>query len=92
MDPQIEELKQLVRENTALTQETNAMVKSLHRASVWGRAVKFIWIGLIVAISIGSFVYLAPYLQQMQAFIESAQEAIQQAQQLGSQFQGGGGQ
>ena len=91
MEP-IEELKELVRQNTALVQETNAMVKAMHRASVWGRVVKFIWLGLIVAISIGSFVYLAPYLQQMQVFIESAQEAIQQAQQLGAQFQGGGGQ
>ena len=90
MDPQIEELKELVRQNTALTQETNAIVKSIHRASVWGRVLKFVWIGLIVAVSVGSLVYLAPYLAQMQAFIENAQEAIDQAKQIGSQLQGGG--
>ena len=87
MDPQIEELKQLVRENTVLTQETHKMVKAMHRASVWGRILKFVWIGLIVAASVGALVYLGPYLQQLQALYGEIQNALQEARELGSQFQ-----
>ena len=90
MDPQIEELKELVRQNTAISQETNKIVRSLHRASVWGRVFKFIWIGLIVAVSIGAFVYLGPYIEQFQMLYNQAQDALQQAQQFGNQFQNPG--
>lgn len=91
MDPQIEELKELVRQNTALTRETHAMVKSMHRASVWGRVFKFVWVGFIVATSVASFIYLSPYLKQIGALYDSIQEGLEQARQIGQQFQGGGG-
>jgi hypothetical protein len=87
MDPQIEELKQLVRQNTALTQETHAMVKSMHRAAVWGKVGKFLWIGALVALSVGAYVYFAPYIEQMMELYQSAQEAFEQAKQLGGRTQ-----
>ncbi|MDP4020726.1 MAG: hypothetical protein Q8P58_01640 [Candidatus Adlerbacteria bacterium] len=87
MDPQIDELKELVRQNTAISQETNKMVRALHRASVWGRVFRVVWIGLIIAVSIGAFVYLGPYIEQVMALYDSAQQALEQARQLGSQFQ-----
>ena len=86
-DQQIEELKELVRQNTALTQETHAMVKSMHRTAVWGKVFKFLWIGLLIALSFGAYIYFAPYLEQMMALYQTAQEALQQAQQFGGQFQ-----
>jgi len=87
MDPQIEELKELIRQNTALTGEVHAMVKSMRRGALISTIMRFAWIGLIVAVSIGTFVYFAPYLQQIQALYDSIQEALQQAQQISSQFQ-----
>ena len=86
-DQQIEELKELVRQNTALTQETHAMVKSMHRTAVWGKVFKFLWIGLLIALSFGAYIYFAPYLEQMMTMYESVQQAFDQAQQFGSQFQ-----
>lgn len=92
MDPQIEQLKELIRQNTALTQETHAMVKSMHRATVWRSVFKFIWIAVVVAASFGLYIYLAPYLQQMMDFYEVLQQAMEQAQQFGGQFQNPSGQ
>jgi len=86
-DQQIEELKELVRENTALIKETHGMVKSLHRASVWRTTLKFIWIGIIVAISFGAYIYLQPYLEQVMRLYETAASTLEQARQFGSQFQ-----
>lgn len=86
MNPEIEELKQLIRQNTALTQEVHGMVKSLHRASIWSKVLRGVWIAFVVASAIGAFVFLGPYLQQIGALYESIQEALQMAQQ---QFGGG---
>ena len=88
MDPQIEQLKELIRQNTALTQEVHAMVKSMHRTAVWGRVGKFIWLVVIAAFSVGAFFYLLPYLQEMKELYDTAQQALEQARQFGNQFQG----
>ncbi len=87
MDPQIEELKALIRQNTELVQETNAIVKSLRRSGRISTVMRFLWVGLIVAFSIVSYVYFAPYLEQIQALYGQIQDAIQEARNIGSQFQ-----
>ena len=87
MDPEINELKELVRQNIALSQETNKIVHKMRNAVRWSGVFKLLWIGALVAFSFGAYVYLAPYLGQLTAFYQSAQEAIDQAKQLGTQFQ-----
>jgi len=87
-DPQIAQLKELVRQNTAITQETNQMVKSMRNASRMGRVMKIVWIGLIAFASISAYFYFQPYIAQIMDFYNQAQATINQAKQLGSQFGG----
>jgi len=72
MDPQIEELKQLVRQNIALTQETNKMVHGMRNA---GRLKSIFWLVVFlgsVAISIYSyFFFVAPRIQQITTFYQT---------------------
>lgn len=80
---QIEELKELVRQNTALAKETHAMVKSMRNASRWARLLKLLWIVLIAAISFGAYIYLQPYLENIMQLYTTAQGAVEQARQFG---------
>ena len=86
-DQQIDELKELVRQQTAIIKEMHSLVKSMHRASVWRTTLKFIWIGIIVAISFGAYIYLQPYLEQVMQLYQAAAGTLEQARQFGSQFQ-----
>jgi hypothetical protein len=52
-DPQIEELKELVRQNIKLTQDTNNIVHKMRAAS---RLKSLFWF-LILCLSIGSSIY-----------------------------------
>ena len=72
MDPQIEELKQLVRQNIALTQETNKILHSMRNA---GRLKSLFWLVVFlgsIAISVYSYYFfVAPRIQQITNFYET---------------------
>ena len=89
MDPQIEELKELVRQNIALSQDTNRIVHGMRRSAWIGGTLRLLWIGLIIAASVATYWYLAPYLSQVEGIYSGAQKALQQAQQFTGQFNTG---
>ena len=67
MDPQIEELKQLMRQNIALAQETNKMLRSMRNA---GRIKSLMW-WVVVVLSIGVsvwsyYAFVEPRVQQIE--------------------------
>jgi hypothetical protein len=53
--------------------------------------MKILWITVIVLISLGAFVYFKPYIEQVMQLYGTAQQALEQAREFGSQFTGGGG-
>ena len=84
MDKQIEELKELVRRNIALSEETRSMVESMQRSARLSRLVRVLWWGLIFGASgIAYYYFVWPYVEQLQRLYESAQQGGQQAQDFG---------
>jgi polyferredoxin len=65
VDPQIEELKELVRRNITLSEETNKMVRSIRNASWWSMMFKVLWWLLILGVLAVTYSYFAPYINQI---------------------------
>jgi hypothetical protein len=80
-DPDIEQLKELVRQNIALTQETNRMVRGMRNA---GRLKSFAWWLFVVAsigVSVWSyFTFIAPRIEQIKNIYETNIAPLQGAQ------------
>jgi hypothetical protein len=71
VDQEIGELKELVRRNIALSEETNRMVHSMHRSSMWSMVFRVIWWLVILGASAAVYAYLAPYLEQIWKLYDS---------------------
>jgi len=86
-DPQqTEELKELVRQSIALSQENNKMLHSMRRGAWFGHAVRLLWIVAIVIASYYSYLYLMPYLSQLESFYGNLQSLQQKASSVLSTF------
>ncbi len=59
------ELKELVRQNIALSQETNKMLHSMRRSAWISRAIRITWIVLLIGSSLLAYSYLQPYIDQI---------------------------
>ena len=77
-DPQIEQLKELVRQNIALTQETNKMLRGMRSA---GRLKSFFWIIVFLASTAVSlytyFYFVAPRIEQIKTIYQTNIAPIQ---------------
>jgi len=62
MDP---EEKIMLERAIDLSEENNQMLKKLVRAMRWGRLVRFLYWGILIAISVGSFYYVQPYINDL---------------------------
>jgi hypothetical protein len=89
MDQEISELKELVRQSIALSQENNKMLHAMRRSARWGFLFRMVWWLTVFGVT-GAvyYYYLWPYTQQILELYQNAQHALQQAQQFGSQFGG----
>ncbi|HYF13110.1 MAG TPA: hypothetical protein VD928_02345 [Candidatus Paceibacterota bacterium] len=88
MDPQIEELKELVRRTIAVSEDTNRTVHKMRRDQWWGRAFRIFWVLLFLAVSGAAYYYyVAPYLETVRAVYEQIQTGAQNTQSFGEQFQ-----
>jgi hypothetical protein len=86
MDMEIEDLKDLVKKNFELTQETHRMVRRMQSAARWGRFFSIVWWLIIIAVSGVSYYYLQPYLQKAQEAYAQLGASGQQAQDYGKQI------
>lgn len=69
-----EDIQELVRANLKLTQENNRMLHAMRR-DVWvGRIARVLfWLVLLVASYVVYYVFLAPYLEQVQQIYSQVQ-------------------
>ena len=63
------EERELLRRNLAVAEENNKMLKSLHRAQTWSRVWKISYWLIIIALSIGAYYYIQPYVKFLQETI-----------------------
>lgn len=54
-----DELKTLIKENLALTRETNELLHKMHSAQKWARFLRILYWVVIIGISVGAFYYLS---------------------------------
>ena len=88
MDPQIEELKELVRHVSAVSEDTNRTVHKMRRAVRWGRIATILWWLLVLAVSGAAYYYyLQPYVNKLEQFYGNAQHSAQQVQSWEQQVQ-----
>jgi len=87
-DPDLAELKEIVKRQGEVIAETNRMVHSMRRGQRWRTLVHVVWWLAIVAVSAASWYYLMPYLNQLLAQYAHLQQQAQQAQTLQQQVAG----
>lgn len=87
MDADIDELRDLVKKNMELTQETHKMVRGMRNSARWGRFFTIVWWIVVVAVSGAAYYYyLAPYVQKAEQIYSQVAQNSQQAQGLGQQI------
>ncbi len=87
MDPEIEELKQLVQRNLALTEDTHRMVRRMRQAVAWGHFFKVLeWVIIIVLCVLAYTYYIRPYFEHLSQAYQNVQTQTQQVQNAGNEF------
>ncbi|MDE1924965.1 MAG: hypothetical protein KGH79_02180 [Patescibacteria group bacterium] len=87
MDQQIEELKELVRQNISLSGETNKMLHAMRRGARWRTFFSIVWWLAIFAVSGAAYYYyLQPYLERLIQLYQQFQQGGQHAQSAGQQL------
>ncbi len=84
-----EYVKELMRKNLEVSQESFKILKKMHRARIWGGVFKTIkWI-VIIALSVGSYYYVEPYLNKMIDTVSSMSSSMEQIKQTTEALGGG---
>ncbi len=84
VDQQIEELKELLRRNIALSEETNKAVHSMRNSARLSQVFRVLWWVVVFGGStIAYYYYVQPYVDQLQHLYASAQTGGAEAQNFG---------
>ncbi len=77
---QVSELKELVRRNIALTQETNEIVHGMRRSARWASILHWGWWLFVLLVSgYTYFTYVQPYVDRIEDAYVQVQTGAQQA-------------
>ena len=78
VEDDIEELKELVKENIAATQENTRMLRRMRRGAFWGWVFYIIW-WLVIGGVAGAvyYYYLQPYVNKVEALYGVSQQESQ---------------
>ena len=78
MDQEINELKELVRHNTKIAEDTNKIVHSMRRSMRLGRTLRLLWWAALIGISSAAYlIYFQPYVAQLQQLYGNAQNVLE---------------
>ncbi|MBI4692310.1 MAG: hypothetical protein HY773_02645 [Candidatus Terrybacteria bacterium] len=69
-----EELKQLLKKNLEISEESLRILKKMNRAAVIGRILRFFKWMIIIGISVGAFYYIEPYIGQLADLLKQLQK------------------
>ena len=86
-DPDIEELKQIVKRQGEVIDETNRMVHGMRRGQRWRLFWSILWWGAVLAVSAGTYYYyVQPYVAQVQQAYAGFKEQTHNVQNLETQI------
>jgi len=67
VDEDIEELKELVKKNLQMTEDTHRIVRGMRSSARWGRFFSIVWWLVVLAVSGATYyIYVQPYVQQVE--------------------------
>lgn len=49
-----------------LVEENHVILRKMHRAALWGRAWRLLYWLVIIGISVGAYIYIQPYIDNLQ--------------------------
>lgn len=86
-DPEIEELKEIVKRQGQVIDETNRIVHGMRRGARLRMLWSVVWWLAIFAVSAGAYYYyLQPYVQTLEGYYGKFQQQSSQAQNLEQQI------
>jgi hypothetical protein len=91
VDEEIDELKELVRHNTKVAEETNRIVHGMQRSARWGVFFRIFWWLTIFGISSALyFYYVQPYVAEIERLYGGAKGWSEQISNFFEQYSPGG--
>lgn len=70
------EEKRMLEESLELAQNNNKMLKHIRNAQRWASLTKLIYWGIIIAVAVGSYYYIQPYVDQVQKVMKESGAAL----------------
>jgi hypothetical protein len=67
---------QLLRETHALAEENNQLLKKIRRANFYSSAVRVIYWGIIIGLSLGAYYFIQPYVDQITGTYQGFQDNV----------------
>lgn len=82
-----DEIKELLEKNLEATEQTLKLVKKMHRTHIRGQIFSIIKWGLIVGVTVFSFIRLQPYLNMLLQTYSNLFNTVQKVQNIQNLFQ-----
>lgn len=74
-----QEIEHLLHENLRLAKENNRMLTKLYRYQRWQKASRVLYWLVLVAIALGAYYYVKPYIQRVQQTYDDITASIEKA-------------
>ncbi len=71
------ETKKLLQENLELTKENNGILKKIRRGQRWQQISRAVYLLIIIAVTLGAFVYLQPMIEKVQGIFSGKPGDVQ---------------
>ena len=71
----------------SLTEENNRMLRHIRRSAFWAGITRTVYWLILIGISVGTYYYVQPYVEQLIATYHATQEATTKIQGIVNPFQ-----
>jgi hypothetical protein len=78
-----DELKKLLQENLEVSHESLKILKKVNRDRIWGKVYGFLKFAFFVALTVGSVIYVEPYLRTMLDMLSKVSAGVGEVQKTG---------
>ena len=80
------EERQLLIQTHRLAEESNALLRKMHRAAIWSTIFRVLYWAVIIGLSVGAYYLVQPYVDQLQKVYSGFEADVSAAKDIGSQF------
>lgn len=73
-------------QTSRLVEENNKLLRKMHRAALWARIVHALYWLIIIALSVGAYIYIQPYVDQLKGVYGGIQGDVKTAKNISTKF------